>query len=254
MIDSHCHLEQNDYDKDRDSVIRACRNEGIRAAVTSCARLPDFGKTLEIANKHSDFAFPVFGIHPEFIKDVSPSDVDTFMEKVKGHKDRVFGIGEVGLDYNWIRDPGWREKQKDLFIQMIGFAKEIRKPVVVHSRDAYEDSLRILEQQDARDVQLHMFGDNRLVGRVIEDGYFVSINAIVLRSKKHRKIARDMPMDRLMLETDAPWLDPDGGRNDPRTIRRVAEKIADIRKVDFEEVWKASGRNAVSFFNLPVKL
>lgn len=255
MIDVHCHIEQPPFSRDRDKVISECRKAGLKAIITSCARPKDFDLTMEILEKHKGFVFTTCGIHPEFIKKIKPKEIDSFLDKIRDNKDRLIGIGEIGLDYNWVKEPEWQERQRELFIQMIGFAKELKKPLVIHSRDAYEDSLKILEQEDAKQVLLHMFGANHLVTRVLEDGYSVSLNAIILRSKKHKKIARDMPLESLMLETDAPWLHPEGkGRNDPRTIRLVAEKIVGIKKLEFQEVWKTCAENAVSFFDLPVKL
>ena len=255
MIDVHCHLEQKDYEKDRSLIISECKKAGLKAIITSCARPRDFDLTMQIIEKHRGFVFATCGIHPEFIKEIKPSEIDAFLDKIKENRDRIVGIGEIGLDYNWVKEKEWQEKQRELFIQMIDFAKELKKPLVIHSRDAYEDSLKILEQEDAKQVMLHMFGANHLVKRILEDEYYVSLNAIVLRSKKHRKIARDMPLESLMLETDAPWLHPEGrGRNDPRTIRLVAERIAKIKKLEFQEVWSACARNAVQFFGLPVKI
>jgi TatD DNase family protein len=255
MIDTHCHLEQKDYQRDLEDVISECKKAGLRAIITSCARPRDLGLTLEIAEKHQGFVFATAGIHPEFIKEVRPGLVDEFLDQVKKNQGRIVGIGEVGLDFNWVKERAWQEKQRELFVQMISFARELRKPLVIHSRDAYQDALKILEQEDAKRVLLHMFGDNQLVPRVIDNGYSISLNAIVLRSKKHRKIARDMPLEKLMLETDAPWLHPEGkGRNDSRSIRPVAEKIAEIRKIPFRDVWQACARNAVEFFGLPVKI
>lgn len=159
------------------------------------------------------------------------------------------------MDYWHIKEPEWREKQAEMFRKFIALSKEINKPLVIHARDAYDEVVEILEQENAERVMLHMFGANRLVKRVIGNGWFVSMNAIVLKSKKHGKVVRDVPLDRLMLETDSPWLHPSGkGRNDPRSIRQVAEKIAEIKKLSFDEVWQKTAKNAVGFFNLDVRL
>ncbi|MEE9406134.1 MAG: TatD family hydrolase, partial [Candidatus Aenigmarchaeota archaeon] len=120
---------------------------------------------------------------------------------------------------------------------------------------------KVLEQEDARDVLMHMFGDKNLTSRVAENGWYLSINTLILRSKNTRKIARDMPLEKLLLETDCPWLSPDvllgkakRARNDPTSIRVAAEKIAEIKKVRFDDVWKQGGEGAVKFYSLPVKL
>jgi TatD DNase family protein len=261
MIDVHCHLEQSDYDKDRDQVVENCRKE-LKAIITSCANPKDFELTMKMTESYKNFVFASCGIHPEYIKELPQNQIDEFMELIKKNKDKIVAIGETGLDYFWVKEPEWQQKQKELFVQLIALAKEIRKPLVVHSRDCYEDTVKVLEQEDAKEVDMHMFGEHNLTNRVIGNGWFISMNTIVMRSKGHRKIARDCPLERLMLETDAPWLgldkegsirSPDQVRNDPTSVKMVAEKIAEIKKVDFEHVWKTCGQNAVKFFRLPLE-
>jgi TatD DNase family protein len=262
MIDAHCHLEQKEYEGERDAVIKSCKVAGLKAIVTSCARPKDFALTMDIARKYANFVFPTVGIHPEFIKEITSGETDAFFEIIRKNRESIVGIGETGLDYNWVKEPEWRERQKELFRQMIALAGELKKPLVIHAREAHEDVIDILEQEGAKRVQMHMFGANQLVNRVIDNGWHVSINAILLKSKKHKKVARDMPMDRLMLETDAPWLAPDGWspdgkqtkRNDSRAIKQVAEKIAEVKKLKFEDVWHDCGKNTVRFFKLPVRV
>ncbi len=255
MIDAHCHLEQKDYEQDRDEVIERCRQQ-MKAVVTSCAHPKDFDLTLQLAEKYKGFVFAAVGLHPEYVKEISEKEKDEFLELVKQNKDKIVAIGEVGLDFHWIRESEWQEKQKQWFAQFIDFAREINKPLVVHSRDAYGDVVKILEQQDAKQVLLHLFGDNNLVKRIADNGWYVSVGPIVLRSKKHYQIARDMPLEQLLLETDAPWNAPEVFlegkkiRNEPTAIKVVAKKITEIKKLSFEEVWKICGENAIKFFNL----
>lgn len=255
MIDSHCHLEQKPYDDDRDEVIEKCKKEGLKAVVFSCAHHQDLEKSFQIAKRYSGYVFMTAGLHPEFIKDVSPEVKKNFFEKVKKHANDVKAIGETGLDYNWTKEPEWRERQQQLFIEMIRFAKDLGKPLVIHARDAYLETIEILEKEKPGKVLMHMFGDKNLIERVIENGWYVSTNAIVLRSKNHRKIVKRTPPERLLLETDAPWLHPSGqGRNDPTSIKVVAEKIAELTHRPFDELWRQCGKNAVEFFDLPVKI
>jgi TatD DNase family protein len=259
MIDVHCHLEQKDYDNDRDEIIEKCKKE-LKAVITSCAHPRDFDLTLNLVEKYKNFVFATAGVHPEYIKEVSEKEIDEFIERIKQNKDNLVAIGECGLDFFWVREPEWQQKQKELFIRFIELAKELRKPLVIHSRDAYEETIKILEQEGAREVDMHMFGDHHLAKRIVDNGWFISINTIILKSKSHKKIARDCPLDRLMLETDAPWLSPkkllEGieEKNDPTSIKIVAEKIAEIKRMSFEEVWKKCGENAIKFFNLPLGL
>jgi TatD DNase family protein len=255
MIDVHCHLEQKDYDSDREAVIEKCRASGLRAVITSCANPKDWELTKEIASKHSGFVFACASIHPEYVKEVTAEEISGFIGLLKRENECIVSVGETGLDYNWVKEPEWRVKQEEMFRKFIALSKELGKPLVIHARDAYDDVVRVLEEEGAKRVLLHMFGANQLTKRVVDNGWNVSMNAVVLRSKKHGKVVRDVPLGQLMLETDAPWLHPSGsGRNDPSSIRAVAEKIAEIKRLSFDEVWNACGRNAVGFFELPVKI
>ena len=261
MIDSHCHLEQKDYDKDLDKVIENCKKE-LKAVITSCAHPRDFNKTIEIAEKYKGFVFATVGMHPEYIKEFTEDQIDEFIERIKQNKDKFVGIGEIGLDYFWVKEDDQRERQRELFIKMIKLAKEINLPIIVHCREAYEDALEILEQEKPEKVLLHMWGKNILMDRVNKLGYYISMNSIVMRSKGHRKIIKSLPDDKLLLETDSPWLGlkktEDGFmldnkiRNTPLTIKLVAQKIAELRKVPFEQLWVKCRDNAIRFYNLDI--
>jgi len=257
MIDVHCHLEQKDYDSDREQVIEACKKE-LKAVITSCAHPRDFELTMRMVENNKGFVFCSCGVHPEYIKEVSEREKDDFLDLIVKNKDKIVAIGETGLDYWYIKEEDWRKRQKDLFIELIILANELDKPLIIHSREVFEETLEILERQDAKRVMLHMWGANNLVNRILENGWSVSMNTIILRSKKHKKIARDMPLDKLMLETDSPWLAPkrllEGleARNDPLSIKIVAEKVSEIKKIPFEMVWKQCGENAIKFFSLPI--
>ncbi len=251
MIDVHCHLEQGNYDKDRDEVIDRCK-QTLKAVITSCANPKDFELTMEMVARYKNFVFATVGIHPEYVKEISRKEISEFLETVKKNKNSVVGIGEIGLDYWWVKESEWQQKQRELFAELIRFAKELKKPIVIHSRDAHEDTIKILEQEDAKDVNMHMFGANNLTKRVVDNGWFVSLNTIVLRSKKHKKVARDVPIERLMLETDAPWLSTKGGRNEPTSVAEVAREIAEIKKMDVEDVRRVTTDNAIRFFSLPI--
>ncbi|MFH1105717.1 MAG: TatD family hydrolase [Candidatus Aenigmatarchaeota archaeon] len=251
MIDVHCHLEQKDYDKDRDEVIGRCEQE-LDAVITSCAAPRDFELTMELVKRYKNFVFATVGVHPEYIKEIGRDEISEFLETVKKSKDSIVGIGEIGLDYWWTKESEWQAKQRELFAELIRFAEKLKKPIVVHSRDAHEDTIRILEEEGAKDVNMHMFGANNLAKRVVDNGWLVSLNTIVLRSKKHKKVARDVPIEKLMLETDAPWLSTKGGRNEPTAVTEVAVEIAKIKKMDVGDVKEITARNAVRFFSLGI--
>jgi len=252
MIDVHAHLEQPDYDKDREQVIEKCEQQ-LKAVITCSAHPKDLDFTLKLVDKHKDFLFASAGIHPEYVKDLDEKTLESFFEKVKAQADKIVSVGEIGLDYFWTKESQWQEKQKELFKRMLEFAREIKKPVTVHIREACEDALKILRDYCPEKVHLHMFGCRKHLQEVlITDGWMISENTIILTSKDYRKIVRDVPIERLMLETDSPWLGF-GKRNDPTSVKSVAEKIAEIKKVSLEEVGTITTENAIKFFELKVR-
>lgn len=251
MIDAHCHLEQKDYDADREEVISRCK-ELLKAVVFSCVSPKDFQKSLEIVSKYPGFVFLTAGFHPEYIKEFSEKEIEDYFSLIRQNKSRIVGIGECGLDYHWIKEEDWREKQKELFIRHINLAKELELPLVIHSRDAEEECLDILEKQKVGRVLMHFFSDKDLVERAVKDGYFISINTLVLQSKSIRKIMKKTPLEQLMTETDAPWLGF-GKRNEPIAVKQVIEKISELEKIPVENIDEATTKNAVEFFGLKNK-
>jgi len=198
MIDVHCHLEQRDYDNDRDQVIERAREKGLKAIITCCANPEDFDKTLNIVRKYRGFIYATASVHPEYVKDFDNDVVNKYFIRIRENIDLIVGIGETGLDYYWVKDPEWRVKQQELFRKHVRFAESLGKPVVIHSRDSHSDIVEILEEENARHVHWHMFGAKEFLNRVIDNGWFISLNAIVFKSKKYRKIARDVPSHQVM--------------------------------------------------------
>lgn len=253
MIDTHCHLEQKDYNEDREEVIKECKKK-MKALVTSCAHPSDLDLTFEICKKHKGFVFYTIGLHPEYIKDLSDDDKKKTIDAIIKNKHLISGIGEIGLDYYWIKEEEWQEKQKELFAEMLKLAKKLDLPVVIHSRDAMQDTLDILEKEDfkGRKVLMHLFTAKEFLPRVLENGWSISIGPLILKNKETRKIARDCPLSNLMLETDSPWFGF-GKRGTPLNTLKVAEKIAEIKKISKEEVEKQTDLNAIKFFGLKAK-
>jgi TatD DNase family protein len=264
MIDTHCHLEQPVYDKDREVVIEKCKHE-LHAVVTCAPDPKHYAIAFEMVDTHANFVFVIAGIHPEYVKNFSEEEIEQAMKVLEENRDKLVGIGETGLDYDFIQDAEGRVKQREMFVKFIRFAERLELPVVVHIRNgpdkekanAFEHAIEILEKENAKRVQLHMFGSRPLLQRALDNGWYISANAIILRSKNYKKLVRDTPLERLMLETDAPWLHPNGdnkARNDPTGVRVVAEKIAEIKKTTVEEVGAATTKNAIEFFKLKIDL
>lgn len=250
MIDAHCHLEQDTYRKDLDQVIELCKKEGLKALVTVCANPKDFDRSLEIVDKYKNYVFLCASIHPEFIKEVTPKQVDEYFDRLKENKKKLVAIGETGLDFWWVKEGIWRDKQKELFIQHIELSKELRKPLVIHCRDAFEDIFRILKNEDAKQVMLHLFSGHKFIDRVIENDWWISVGPILLRSKNHKKIVKKIPLEKIMLETDSPWFGNNQERNTPISVIEVANRIAEIKGENIVYVSDMTDRNSIRFFSL----
>jgi len=248
MIDVHCHLEQKDYEKDRDEVIEKCKKE-LKAVITCCCHPDDFDLTMEMVKKYRNFVFTTVSIHPEYIKEVNEEIVENFFKKIEENKEKIVGIGETGLDFI-IEEPEWREKQKELFVKFIDLAKNLNLPLVIHARKAFKEAIEVLEKSGARNVLMHFFTQKDLLPKIIENGWSISVNTTLLSSKNIKKIVRDLKIEKIMTETDSPWLGPNGQRNDPRSIKLVVEEISRIKKMKMEEVDKITTQNAIEFFKL----
>ncbi len=249
-IDSHCHLEFM-----ADAVEEAkTRMAGI---VTSAPDIKDYNITMELAEKHKGFVHACLGLHPTHI----PGDPEKAFELIRKNADKIVAVGETGIDYHHLRTEEERQKSENLFKKMIEIANELRLPLVVHSRSENADKenkgvQRAIDVLAAAKVgvMMHFFsGSAEQMDECISRGYMISFTTMICISKKYRKLARDCPMENMLLETDAPWLDPGSPgtlTNRPWNIGRSAEAIAGIRKMTADEVLKATEDNARRFFKI----
>ncbi len=248
MIDVHCHFEQKDYDLDRDDVIEKCKQQ-LKAIITCCAHPKHFDLTMKLVEKNRGFIFATVGIHPEYIKEISEQEKDELLDLIKTNKDKIVGIGEVGLDFK-IQEEEFRKKQRELFLEFIELSEKTKLPLVIHSREAFKEAIEILESYKCKKVLMHFFTAKELLRKIIENDWYISVNTTLLTSKKIKKIVRDLPIKRILTETDSPWLGPQGKRNLPLSTNLVAEKIAKIKGIIFEEADRITTENAIKFFNL----
>jgi TatD DNase family protein len=248
MIDVHCHLEHEKFRNNKE-VIQSFRKD-LRAIITSSTHPKDLEYALNLKKEFEGFVFACVGLHPEYIEEFSEETLDNFEEFVKNNKNDIVSIGEIGLDYFWVKDEKLRERQRWLFEKLIEFAKSVDKPITVHIRDAYEDALKILESTDYQKVHLHMFGGNRFLDKVLVNEWKISVGPILLRSKKHKKIVEKLPIERIMLETDSPWIKIDGRESMPTDVKIVAQRIAEVKNVSLEEIERKTDENAISLFKL----
>ena len=255
LTDSHTHLDDGRFDRDREQVIERAREAGVARIVTIGSLEGPEGarKSVRIARDH-DGIWATVGIHPH---DARLAD-DRAIAEIEALADapEVVAVGETGLDYHYDHSP--REDQRRAFRAFIAMARAHRKPLVVHSRESMQDTLRIMDEEEGWEAGgvFHCFSGSSADARTIIDrGFHVSFAGVVTFKKADR--ARDLvarlPRERLLIETDAPYLTPvpfRGKRNEPARVRLVAEKFAEIWSVSLEEAARITSENAARLFGL----
>ena len=255
IVDTHAHIHMPQFKMDRDSIIEDFKKEGIAFIVEVGVDLKSSKKAIKLAYDNQKI-FSAVGIHPHDVKDIK-SEVLEELEKL-AKLSRVVAIGEIGLDY--YRNLSPRESQKRYFIEQIKIAKKLDKPIIVHIRDAYDDALDILKEH-AKELRvvIHSFSGDINDARVaLSLGFFFGIGGPVTFKNAHklREIVKEIPLNYILSETDCPYLTPEpfrGKRNEPKYVRYVVEKIAEIKDQDIEVVANKILENSRKFFNIKEK-
>jgi len=245
FIDSHAHIQLSQFDRDREAVLKRAREAAVTNILVIGFDMETSLGAVELAGKHPHI-YATVGMHPHDAKDMTPDVLKTFHQLAEHPK--VIALGEMGLDY--YRNLSPRPIQKTAFEQQLDLAEELQMPIVIHNRDAYMDILPILEARQGR-VRgvLHCFtGDVELMHRGLAIGFHIGIGGIVTykNAADVQAVAREVPEDRLLIETDCPWLAPQfrrGKRNEPAYVRAVAEKVADLRNTSIETIGKITTEN-----------
>jgi TatD DNase family protein len=241
IVDSHCHLDSKEFDPDRDEVIRRAVDAGVRriVAVGTGEGPPDLEAAIRLAERHPEF-YATVGIHPHDAAKANDSDLARLPELLR--HPRVVALGEIGLDYHYDFSP--RDRQQAVFREQLSIAKEAGKPVVIHTREAWDDTFALLEQYWAPHGIggiMHCFsGSPGEARRSLDLGFHLSFGGIATFPKAAdiRQAAIDTPADRILVETDAPYLAPvpkRGKRNEPAFVVHTAAKIAELRGVTLDD-------------------
>lgn len=251
LIDSHCHLTDEAFDDDRLFILNDLSNFGIRGVINPATNLKDARMSINLANEYDNF-YACAGFHPEDIDDVTESDLKELEEIAQNEK--IVAIGEIGLDYYWKDDN--KDKQKDIFIKQLEIARRLDLPAIIHVRDSKDDIIEILEDYTDLRIQIHCFSDGlRTLEKYMDMGFYISIGGVVTfnNGTNEQNAARMVPIERLMLETDGPYLTPEpyrGYRNDPRRVVEVARKVAELRDMKIDKLAKRTYNNTREFFNI----
>lgn len=255
IIDSHCHLDSLDYEtrhKNVDEVIDNAKARGVQQMISICTTLGRFEAMKQLTAHRSEVALSC-GVHPLNVED-EPFDYDKLVALVQDP--RVVAVGETGLDYHYT--PETKTLQQSLFEQHIEVAKQVQKPLVIHTRSAREDTMQFLEQGNAEQCGgvLHCFTEDwAMAKRALDIGFYISISGIITfrNAEELRDVVRKVPLDRLLVETDSPYLAPipyRGKPNQPAYVREVCEYVATLKGVSLEEFANITTQNVRKLFKI----
>lgn len=258
FIDSHAHIDGEEYDADRDEVVSRAREAGVRAILNVGTGDPlsgAFERAVRVAEEYEN-VYAAVGVHPHDAK-LFDEEAAERLQRLARESHRVIAWGEIGLDYHYDHSP--REVQREVFRRQIRIARELALPVIIHSREADSDTVSILREEltgEGRQGIMHCFGGGaEMALGVLELGFMVSFagNVTFKKAEDLRAVARLIPLERLLLETDCPFLTPvpfRGRRNEPARVREVAECLAGLHGLTTEEVGNITTANFSRFFNL----
>ena len=253
LFDTHVHLNAEQFSEDLEEVIDRARGEGVQNMVVVGFDRPTINKAMELVESY-EFLYAAIGWHPVDAIDMTDQDLD-WIEELSSHP-KVVAIGETGLDYHWDKSP--KDIQQEVFRKQISLAKKVKLPIVIHNREATQDIVDILQEEDAKEVGgiMHCYSGSPETARVCLDmNFLISLGGPVTfkNAKKPKEVAEEVPLEKLLIETDCPYLAPHpyrGKRNEPSYVKLVAEQIAELKGVTFEEVAEVTTRNAKKIFGI----
>lgn len=252
LFDTHAHYDDDRFDGDRDALLSSMPGKNVGLIVNPGCDLPSSRMAVDMAQKY-DFLYAAVGIHPENCADFVPEHIDAL--RALAGENKVVAIGEIGLDYYWAENPP-KELQQEVLRRQLALAQELHLPVIIHDRDAHADTLAIVKEFPAVRGVFHCFaGSVEMARELIKMGWLLSFNgaATFKNAKKAPEVIAAVPLDKLMIETDAPYLTPvphRGERNDSSYVGLVAAKIAEIKGISPQEVERATWETGRGFFGI----
>lgn len=253
IFDTHAHYTDSSFDEDRDALINKIHSEGVEYIMLSVSDIPDSLKALEISRKYP-YMFCACGVHPECIDTVDANYIEQIRKTVRSAPEKVKAVGEIGLDYHYENYD--RKKMMNIFSDQIDLANELKLPVIIHSRDATADTLDILRAHTPFRGVVHCFSGSAQTARELLDlGLYISFTGVLTfkNARKSIEALEVIPTDRLMLETDCPYMAPvpwRGQRCDSSMISSIAEKAAEVKKTTAQEILDITCANALKFFDI----
>lgn len=253
LFDSHAHYDDEQFDEDRDTIINSAYESGITQMLNIPSGIASLDKCIAIAGKY-EFMHAAAGVHPHNVKEMNKAVLDYIAKLSTGKK--VVAIGEIGLDYYYDNSP--RELQKYWFKLQIDLALKLKLPIIIHNRDSHEDMMKIIRSENAKAAGgvFHCYsGSVEMALELLKNNFYISVGGPVTfnNSRKLPDVIKAIPDDMLLIETDCPYLSPEpyrGKRNDSSRVRLVAQKVAEIKGIDFEEAAALTMKNAKMLFGI----
>ena len=255
MIDTHIHIDEEAYDADREAMIARQREAGVEAMIVPGVNAKSIEPILDICHRHPGYCYAALGLHPQEITQDWESEWTIIEAAIRAHRDELVAIGEIGLDYYW--DKTYKEAQHEALIRQLDLAKELNLPVMIHNRDATEDTMSILEKAQSTKLRgvVHCFnGSKETAQRILNMGMYVGIGGVLtFKNCKLYETLEVVPLERIVLETDGPYLAPTphrGERNESRLMIHVVDFLAKIYHTTPEQVIAQTSANARALFGL----
>ncbi|MGN7942938.1 TatD family hydrolase [Metabacillus sp. 22489] len=253
LFDTHAHLNATQFEEDVVEVIERAKSENVSHIVVVGFDRETITRAMELTEQY-DMIYAAVGWHPVDAIDMTDEDLE-WIKQLAAHP-KVVAIGEMGLDYYWDKSP--KEIQQEVFRKQIRLAKEVELPIIIHNREATEDVVKILQEENASEVGgiMHCFtGSLETAEQCMKMNFYLSFGGPVTfkNAKKPKEVVKEIPMDFLLIETDCPYLTPHpfrGKRNEPSYVKYVAEQIAELKGLTFEEVAKKTSDNAMKLFGI----
>lgn len=255
IFESHAHYDDEKFDKDRDLLIKKLLSGKICTIINVGASIKGTKDSIALAEKYGQI-YAAAGVHPSEIAELNEETFEWLKKQTRHQK--VVAVGEIGLDYYWEKDLMMQKSQRAWFARQMDLARECRLPVIIHSRDAAEDTMKVMKQAHAEDIPgvVHCYSYSpALASEFVKMGYYIGVGGVVTfkNAKKLKETVANIPLDKILLETDAPYMAPEpyrGERNHSGNLTFVAEKIAEIKGVSVEEVENVTKKNGESLFHI----
>lgn len=252
MIDTHCHVDFKEYNKNREEVMERAKNK-LTAIINSGASLGGNRRTLKLQDEYKGFLYSTLGFHPSNASKADSTIIKQVLEEIDTNIESAVGIGETGLDFYEVTESEKRKRQLKIFDIFIELSNEYDLPLVLHARDAEKKCLEIVKKKsNIFDVIFHCYGgDVETAKQIVEEGYFISFSTLACFSEHHQQLIEHVPISNILTETDSPYLSPfKGKRNEPAFVEETVKIIAEKKSLTPKEVGKQTERNARKIFKI----